>query len=416
MWMKLLSLIEQIGVSPDDGPETRLQKNLIVSGSLMFMAAGILWGILYIFLGEPYPGLIPLLYGIFSAASIIYFAVTWRYQLFRFTQLFLILLLPFFLQISLGGFFNSSAVIIWAIISPLSALLFGNISSAHRWFGAYLGMIVLSGLLQPFVRVDNNLSQTIIFAFFVLNLSGVSTIVFIQFRYFTVLKDRAYTLLHREQVRSEKLLLNVLPKEIAPILKDEYRPNGHTIAEQFDAVSVLFADVVGFTPLSAELAPAEMVELLNEVFSYFDSLVEKYDLEKIRTIGDNYMVVSGAPRRRSDHAQALARLALEMLRFLEFCKNPSVRRLRFRIGINSGPVVAGVIGHTKFHYDVWGDAVNIASRMESQGAPGKIQIAPPAYELLRDEFLCQPRGLLEIKGKGQMATWFLEAIRETSEV
>lgn len=408
MWMKLISLIERIGVSPEDNGPTRLQKNLIVSGSLMFMTAGFLWGVLYILLGEPYPGLIPFLYGVFSAASIVYFTVTRRYQFFRFTQLFLILLLPFLLQIALGGFVNSSAVVLWSLICPLSALLFGNLASAHRWFGAYLGLIVLSGLFQPFVRVENNLSQIIIFEFFVMNLIGVSTIVFIQFRYFTVLKDRAYLLLGQEQARSEKLLLNVLPKEIAPILKEDHRPNGHTIAEQFDAVSVLFADVVGFTPLSVELSPREMVELLNEVFSYFDSLVEKYDLEKIRTIGDNYMVVSGAPRRRADHAQAIARLALDMLHFHEFCKNPAAFRIQFRIGINSGPAVAGVIGHTKFHYDLWGDAVNIASRMESHGVPGKIQLAPAIYYLLKGEFFCQPRGVLEIKGKGQMETWFLE--------
>ncbi|HLF89711.1 MAG TPA: adenylate/guanylate cyclase domain-containing protein, partial [Anaerolineales bacterium] len=314
MWNKILLLIERIGTSPEDDADTRLQKNLLVSGSVMFITAGILWGILYIILGEPYPGLIPLLYGIFSAASVVHFAFTQRYHFFRFAQLLLILLLPFFLQIALGGFVNSSAVVLWALICPLSALLFGNLTSAHRWFAAYLGMVVLSGLLQPLVRVENNLSRTLIFGFFVMNLVGVSTIVFVQFRYFTVLKDRAYLLLHREQAKSEKLLLNVLPKEIAPILKEDHRPNGRTIAERFEAVSVLFADVVGFTSLSVELSPEEMVELLNEVFSYFDSLVERYDLEKIRTIGDNYMVVAGAPRRRPDHAQAIARLALDMLR------------------------------------------------------------------------------------------------------
>ncbi len=411
MGMNLIALVERIGVSPEDGPDTRLQKSLLVSGSLMFLMAGFLWGLLYIALDEPYPGLIPLLYAMFSAVSVIHFAITLRYQFFRFTQIFLILILPFFLQIALGGFINSSAVVLWALVSPLSALLFGQFGSANRWFAAYAGLVVVSGLIQPYVRLDNNLSDGTIFGFFVMNVVGVSALVFIQFRYFTSLKNRAYAMLDEEQARTEKLLLNVLPKEIAPILKAGQGAPGQTIAEHFDAVTVLFADVVGFTPLSVELAPRAMVELLNEVFSYFDVLVEKYDLEKIRTIGDNYMVVAGAPRRRPDHAQAIARLALGMLGFTEVCENPSARRLQFRIGINSGPAVAGVIGHTKFHYDLWGDAVNTASRMESHGEPGKIQIAPPAWELLKDEFICQPRGMLEIKGKGEMETWFLEGER-----
>jgi guanylate cyclase len=174
----------------------------------------------------------------------------------------------------------------------------------------------------------------------------------------------------------------------------------------------LFADLVGFTPLTAKMAPIEMVNLLNQIFSAFDELVEKYDLEKIRTIGDSYMVAAGVPRPRADHAQALARMALEMQAYI--CSLPMVyeRAVEFRIGINSGPVVGGVIGRKKFVYDIWGDAVNIASRMESQGEAGKVQITQTTYELVKDEFLCEWRGMIEVKGRGAMGAWFLCGLRQ----
>jgi len=202
--------------------------------------------------------------------------------------------------------------------------------------------------------------------------------------------------------------LNVLPAMIVPKLKN---PAEQTIAEQYDEVSVLFADIVGFTKLSVEFTPHEMVEHLNTVFSFFDTLVEKYSVEKIRTIGDNYMVVSGAPVRYADHAQRLARMGLEMLAYLESPANSARGHLQFRIGINSGPVIAGVIGKTKFHYDVWGDTVNTASRMESHGVPGKIQITSATSNLLEKEFNCTFRGAIDVKGKGLMETWFVDGER-----
>jgi guanylate cyclase len=173
--------------------------------------------------------------------------------------------------------------------------------------------------------------------------------------------------------------------------------------------------MVGFTPLSAEMTPEEMVELLNTIYSFYDSLTEKYGLEKIRTIGDNYMVASGVPRPKPDHAQALARMALEMRDYFKDAGRLAVEGLNFRIGINSGPLVAGVIGYKKFQYDIWGPTVNTASRMESQGLPGKVQITQDTYELLKDEFVCEPRGTLEVKGVGQVQTWFLVGERHSAE-
>jgi guanylate cyclase len=274
-------------------------------------------------------------------------------------------------------------------------LVFSGPRSAISWFLGFAGLVVLSAFLQPLIRTGNNLSSTTIAIFFVLNIVTVSGIAFFMLHYF-ILR------LNAEHAKSERLLLNVLPKEIANVLKD----NDQTIAEHYDWASILFADMVGFTPLSAAMSPVEMVDLLNEVFTYFDSLADKYGVEKIRTIGDSYIVAAGVPRPRPDHAQALAHMALDMCAYINQLSETH-QGLSFRIGINSGPVVAGVIGRKKFQYDLWGDAVNTASRMESHGTAGKIQIAQATYELLKDEFVCEPRGTIPVKGKGEMATWYL---------
>ena len=207
--------------------------------------------------------------------------------------------------------------------------------------------------------------------------------------------------LDQRRKQSDELLLNILPEAIAEKLK--FNPT-QTIAQDFNNVSVLFADVVNFTPMSSTMSPTELVSLLDEVFSYFDTLVEKYDLEKIKTIGDCYMVAAGVPEFRRDHAQEITRLALEMRDYVAQ-HDFQGHRLSFRIGINSGPVVAGVIGRRKFIYDLWGDAVNTASRMESHGKANIIQITRSTYELIETEFQCEPQGLIYIKGKGDMEVW-----------
>jgi class 3 adenylate cyclase len=202
--------------------------------------------------------------------------------------------------------------------------------------------------------------------------------------------------------QSERLLLNILPEEIATRLKSE--PG--TVAGYYPEASILFADVVGFTPSTAAMEPEDLIDLLNEVFSFFDDLVEKHGVEKIKTVGDAYMAAAGVPLYRPDHAQALARMALEITDYVA-THTFRGKRLGFRIGINSGPVVAGVIGRMKFSYDLWGDTVNMASRMESHGEENCIQIAAATYELIKDEFVCEPRGAITLKGIGEVETWLL---------
>jgi adenylate cyclase len=204
-----------------------------------------------------------------------------------------------------------------------------------------------------------------------------------------------------ERRKSERLLKNVLPQEIAYQLKR----NPEAIAKEYDDVSILFADIVGFTQLSEKLSPSELVGMLDEVFSQFDRLVEEQGLEKIKTIGDCYMVAGGVPKAKADHAIEMVRLGLRMLRCVESFSQEYDYDLNLRIGIHSGSVVAGVIGRRKYLYDLWGDTVNTASRMESHGTPGRIQITCVTHELVRSAYDCESMGVIAVKGKGDMEVW-----------
>ena len=222
-------------------------------------------------------------------------------------------------------------------------------------------------------------------------------------------QERAYIKqLAEEQEKSESLLLNILPAPIAQRLKQGEK----TIADSFSEVTVLFADLVGFTKISANLSPAELVELLNMIFSGFDQLAEKYGLEKIKTIGDAYMVVGGLPTLRKDHAEAIAEMALDMLDQVKRISQRLKKTLQIRIGVNTGAVEAGVIGTKKFAYDLWGDTVNTAHRMESHGIPGVIQVTEDTYNCLVNNYIFEERGMIEIKGKGLMRTYLLLSRKE----
>ncbi len=400
---RLLKLLSSVGHNRADAPDVTLQKSLLVASTLMMGSFAILWGALYFAQGEPIAAAIPWGYTAACFASVLIFHVTQRYRLFRFSQLLFSLLLPFLLMLELGGFADGSAVILWSLTSPLGALLFCSPREALAWFAGFLGLIMISVLVEPLVATGNSLSDNAKLAFLVMNVLGVPIVVFVLTLHFVRQKGRALDLLAREQQRSERLLLNVLPSDIAVSLK----AGQQTIAERHNAVTVMFADIVGFTELSAALSAIELTALLNRLFSRFDELVAARGLEKIRTIGDAYMVASGVPKARTDHAEAAADLALEMMSFISRFDHHG-RDIALRIGIASGPVTAGVIGHLKFCYDVWGDTVNVASRMATQGVANRIQLTEDTAALLAETHRCVPRGVIEVKGKGPMPTWFLE--------
>lgn len=398
------------GSRPGDTDDDRLRKALLMGGSLLILPVAVIWGLLYLHYGARQAAAVTLGYAAADAAGIAYLRATGQRAPLSFVHWFCTLLLPFVLTIVLGGIAQSSVLILGALMAPLGALLYQNARRATWLFLAYVALVAATGMLDPFIRHENGLPEWLILALFVLNVIIVSALAFFQMRAFVRQRDEALRMLRAEQAKSEGLLVNILPKKIADTLKDEPK----VIAECFEHVSILFVDVVGYTPLTTTVGAAELVSLLNEVYTYFDDVVERHGLEKIRTMGDGYMAAAGVPEPRADHAQAVARAALDMMRFLDKWRSPQARTVSLRMGINSGMVMAGVIGRKKFSYDVWGDPVNIASRMESTSLPGRIQVARDTYVLLKDEFILEPRGTIYVKGKGELETWFLVAERVRS--
>ena len=385
--------LARIGAQPTDDEDARLRKGSLVLTVILVVVLAVIWVTTYSVLALYDSAAIPFGYQLASIAGLIILARTKRFEFFRMSQLILMLLLPVLLQWSLGGFVVSGGVILWALITPLTAMVF----STHplRWFIGYLVLVGASGLIESSLTraaIPSSLTTW----FFVLNIGGVSLVAFFLLRYFM----QGFAV---ERQRSEQLLLNVLPVSIARRLKAGERP----LADRFETASVLFADLVGFTPMSERLAPEEVIELLDGLFSRFDEVADRLGLEKIKTVGDSYMVVGGLPEPHADAPEKIAEMALLLCEVVEDFRTPSGARLDLRIGIDIGPVVAGVIGTHKFTYDLWGDTVNTASRMESQGVEGGIQVTHRAYERLRHLYVFDTRGVVEVKGKGEMITYLL---------
>lgn len=391
-----------IGADPLDTADERFRKRLLVGVALIILPVGFVWGCLYWVVGEHEVALTPWAYVTGSAISLAVFARTRRFASLRTAQLLLILVAPALGTVMLGGLDESSSVILWSLLAPLGAVAFDRPGRAWPWFAAFVAALVLALALSEVVRPNGaDLPDGFVRTFDVLNIVVVSLVAMMLLVTFARGRDTA-------QARVEALLLNVLPAEIAQRLQSD--PN--SIADHFDDASILFADVVDFTPLSSRLDAREVVALLDRLFTSFDELVDRHDVEKIKTIGDCYMVAAGVPRQRPDHAHALAGLALEMRECAKNCLPEGAKHdLRLRIGISSGPVVAGVIGRRRFLYDLWGDTVNMASRMESHGTADAIQITRSTWELLRDDFVAEPSGLVDVKGKGAVETWRLVGLR-----
>ena len=398
----VLARLALVGADPQDDADTRARKALLVLISVLILPISLLWGGLYLALGAP-SGLFAFAYFAISVAAIAVFARTRDFGLLLRIELLDILLAPNLSMIPLGGFITSTGVGVWGILAPMGALVFGGTRAGIRWYIAFLAVFLGSGVAGEVLGSISPLPAWFTTTMLALNIAVGGTMVFTLLAIFAKQRQDALSALQVAQDRAESLLLNVLPRSIA----DRLKVDSHTIADQFSSASILFADVVDFTPMSEHLKPAEVVGLLDHLFSHFDVLAERHGLEKIKTIGDCYMVAAGVPTPRPDHARALVLMALDMVESMRSSDEVAHLGLELRVGVNSGPVVAGVIGRKRFLYDLWGDAVNTASRMESQGTPGRIQITRATYELLGGEFECEPRGTIAVKGKGEMEVWYV---------
>jgi adenylate cyclase len=398
------------GIMPDDSEDLRLQKSLLIFATGLISFTSMLWLFIYWQIGPQFSSTIPFLFQLLLVGNLLIYLKTLNFNAFRLIQLSLFLFMPFVAQWSMGNFITASGVSLWALLAPIGAVLFIGARESLAWFFAYIFLTALSGFFDYYLA-DSPLTQqfkvpthtTVLF--FALNFAAVSTIVFLLLRYSATEKEKtqahledAHQQLQVEQERSERLLLNILPGTIAERLKN----SNQIIADGFADVSVMFVDIVNFTRVAEGLSPQQVFAMLNKIFSSFDELAEKHGLEKIKTIGDAYMVAGGLDDLREDYSDALVDMALEMRDLLQRDFQINQMHLEVRIGIGTGPVVAGVVGKKKFIYDLWGDTVNIASRITSEGVPGMVQVDESTFRRLQPRFDFHEAQTIYLKGKGNM--------------
>jgi guanylate cyclase len=401
----------RIGADPRDDDARRLRKGLLVLVSILILPISLTWGAIYLALGAQ-AGLIAWLYFLVSAGALAVFSRTHDTEWLLRVELLAILLAPTISMAFVGGFVASGGVGVWGILAPLGALVFIGARSGVRWFLAFITVFLVSGVVGELSSGGRSALPAWFESLMIaLNVTVAGAVVFGLLATFVRQREDALAALQVEQDRAEELLLNILPRSIADRLKAETA----TIADQFAEATILFADIVDFTPLSDRLQPAEVVGLLDDLFTHFDLLAERHGVEKIKTIGDCYMVAAGVPSPRADHAHVIGQMAIEMRDAMRSEHGVGHLGLEIRIGINSGPVVAGIIGRKRFLYDLWGDAVNMASRMESSGTAGQIQVTQATHDLLQDAFRLEPRGTVPIKGKGEVETWYLVGRKPSSQ-
>ena len=404
------SILRKAGRNGDTADETR-DKQLFVPMALVaiVLSLGIAFGEYAFGLGSV--AWMPLALALSFALNLALLILTGSLALSHILAFVSLLILPALHQWSLGGFLATGGISVWGLGGPFGAIIFRSNREAAVQFLLFISVFALAILAEQYYPAESaGIPEHISLILLIANMSLFMSFVLLNVMHFRHQRDRAMAALDREhgllrleQSKSERLLLNILPERIALRLKNE---PGY-IAEAFADVCVLFADLVNFTPLSARIAPDRLVAILNEVFSRFDLLAEEHGLEKIKTIGDAYMAAAGLPEPVDSPARRCARMALAMRQRISDLHFQEASDLTLRIGLASGPVVAGVIGTRKFIYDLWGDAVNTASRMESQGSAGQIQVTERVRDELGPEYVFEDRGQIEIKGKGLLRTFFL---------
>lgn len=419
---EFIQKLRSAGISDTDDENTRLSKSLLVLASGLVSMASVVWLMLYWSLGPRLSSTLPFLFQLLLAGNLVLYIKTGRFEWFRASQLALLLFFPFVAQWSIGNFITASGLILWGLLAPIGAVLCMGSRESTPWFVAYIFLTALTGFFDYYLADFNPVGTPEIptrtsVVFFVLNFVTISAIVFAMLRFAVAERDRAqrrqadaHRLLQAEQARSERLLLNILPAPIARRLKD----SDQTIADGFAEVTVMFADIVNFTQIASGMSAERVFSMLNDVFCRFDALAESLGLEKIKTIGDAYMVAGGLNSEAPDACGRIARLALAMQQTLREREGTNAPPLSLRIGIGTGPVVAGVVGRKKFIYDLWGDTVNLASRLTSEGKPGVIQCDERSHQQLSRSFEFSAPLELSLKGKGKVTVYRLERPAESS--
>jgi adenylate cyclase len=410
--------ISQAAFHPDDDADARLRKAFLLITAALTNVAAAIWLALYWSFGMRLPSSLPLGYQMASAGLLVYLLRTRDFDRYRFAQLALFLFVPFAAQWSMGSFVGSSGIVLFALLAPLGALVVYGARESMPWFVAFVVLMVASGVVD-YILSDaiHGMPSHTVATFFALNVTMLSAIVYLLLRYVLLQREDAqaalaqeHALLGAEREKSEQLLASMLPDWVAERLKRDPA----TIAEGHADVCVMFADIVDFTRLSGRLEPRRVVGFLNHVFTRLDELCRQYGLEKIKTVGDAYMVVGGMGTGNARYVEAMADMALELQRLVE--SDPVMREyaLHFHVGIATGPAVAGVIGSTRRSFDVWGDTVNLAARITEDCAPGSVLVDRATYVRLADAFhFEEPREAI-YKGKGRTLVFRLAGRRSAA--
>lgn len=412
---RFLERLRNAGIEPGDSDEQRLNKSLLMLATGLASVGIMVWVGIYSVLGPQFSTTIPLSFQLLLVGNMVLYIQSRNFDFFRVTQLGLFLFLPFVAQWAGGTIISTSGVVLWGLLAPVGAILCIGVRQSVGWFIAWAALTALSGAVDFYLadfpaaqKLNVPIRTTVVF--FALNFISVATIIYLLLRLSIEEKrkaqqslEEAHQLIKIEQERSEKLLLNILPGPIAERLKNSDK----TIADGFADVTVMFADIVNFTQVAANMSPSQVFSMLNRIFSAFDELAEQFGLEKIKTIGDAYMVAGGLNEDAGDYSAAIADMAVAMRDMLrrDFSINSS--QLEIRIGVGTGPIVAGVLGKKKFIYDLWGDTVNIASRITSEGVPGMIQCDTTTYHRLAANFDFHEPQTIYLKGKGNMTVYRL---------
>jgi len=417
----LYDRLRSAGVEAGDPDELQLKKQVLLFACGLMIAGSAIWLSIYWLLGMNLPATLPVAFQLLSLATLLIYLWTLNFEFFRATQLGLWLFVPFVAQWAIGDFISASGIILWGLLAPVGAALLYSARESLPWMVAYVVLTVASGYVDhqlvgmPHKHAGVPLQTSMVF--FALNFAAVAMMVYwlLSFAFAERARSRArlevaHAKLQEEQDRSERLLLNILPAPIAERLKHSTAE----IADGFSEVTVMFADIVSFTQIAEHMTPAEVFALLNRMFSEFDMIAERHGLEKIKTIGDAYMVAGGLNGSEADFIGAIAELALDMQDVVADGYVVEGKPLQLRIGIGTGPVVAGVIGRKKFIYDLWGDTVNIASRITTEGVPEAIHVDESTFLRLRDRYEFNPPQTIYLKGKGDTRVYRLGGRRATA--
>ncbi len=410
----------KISTNKKDAPEIVVQKMSIVIISIATCAAALVWtSLYYYYYGICVVTILPFTYFLLVGPSLLIYFFIKKTQLLVNVQLFCIFFITLMIEFYSGGF-KGGVVINWAFLAPVGALMYKGIRHAAFWMILFIvSIICLAVFYEHFLPFYHPISEVAQYMFNCMNIIGPAIVIYFSMQFFvkSVIRDGrllqennlllSNTLgeLKLEKQKSDDLLLNILPEEVA----DELKLKGTTKATYFDNVTVLFTDFVNFTSAGAFMDPQSLVDELHTCFKKFDEITSKYGIEKIKTVGDAYLAVSGLPVANTQHAENTVSAATEISAFMrERLSMQENNTFAIRIGIHSGSVVAGVVGVKKFAYDIWGDTVNTAARMEQNSTSGHINISQTTYNLVKDKFKCTYRGEIEAKGKGMLKMYYVE--------